>query len=201
MRLKRAWIILSLSSLSLAAWAQDAVSLSGTAASDSGAGSLPALPQQKNLVSFGTMDRSLGLTYEHFLDGHGAIQAQVDSQVDEGLSSAGAGLSYRYYPVGDVAPCFYGGLRSRVFEQNERGKIGSGFYRGLRGGPVAGIRLPLYRQWVLSYELDWSWDLSLYQSDPAHSVGDAWMADGAAGDKSGRISDSVSIGYVFGPIF
>jgi hypothetical protein len=143
------------------------------------------------------MDRGLGLSYERFLDARFAMQLQVDSQNTDLLSSYGMGGSVRFYPTGNAAPSFYGGLRARVFDQSGRGDGPVGFYRGLRGGPQAGFRLPLYHEWVLTYDLAWSWDISLYKSDPANLIGESWMSDVQYAGASGRITDAVSLGWTF----
>jgi hypothetical protein len=143
------------------------------------------------------MDRGLGLSYERFLDNRFAIQVQADSQNTDLLGSYGLGGSVRFYPTGTASPSFYGALRARIFDQSGRGNGPVGFYRGLRGGPQAGIRLPLYKRWVLTYDLAWSWDISLYQSDPANLIGEAWMSDVNYAGAAGRISDAVCIGWTY----
>jgi hypothetical protein len=153
--------------------------------------------ERPNTFAFGTMDRGLGLSYERFWDARFAMQFQADSQNTDLLSSYGLGGSVRFYPTGNAAPSFYGGLRARVFEQSGRGNGSSGFYRGLRGGPQVGIRLPVYRAWVITYDLAWSWDLSLYISDPANQIGEARLADVQFAGYSGRITDAVSLGWTF----
>ena len=181
--------------------------LSPTAEDDAGpeGGSPPALsstamgapPPPLNLLSVGSLDDGLAISAERFLDPRASVQLEADDSSQAYLGTFGLGAAFRFYPIGHGTPTFYGGARLRAFEQDVWGNGAPGFYRGLRGGPQIGVRLPAYKDLVISYELAWSWDLSLYKSDPSMQIGDSWMADVQYAGTSGRISDALSLGWVF----